>query len=154
MRRRLARVGLVVLFLLVAFVQGVQAQEDRALVLVADSESGLDHLSPRQLRRVFLGLPVEVRGQPVRALLNTSDPLLNRVFLQKVVFMSQRRYARQLLSLTFRTGRRRPQAFRDQDQMVRTLHSSVGAIAVMWKRDAARDGSLKIMQTLWRGRLP
>ena len=152
MTRRLTCVGLLVLCLFGSPSWSTGADEV-ALVLVAGSKTRISRLSAHELRRVFLGLPVQVDGQNVRALLNTSDPLLTEIFLQKVVFMSARHYNRQLLSQTFRTGRRRPPRFKNREALVEALQSNRGAVAVIWEREAKEYDTIKIIQPIWRGRL-
>jgi len=125
---------------------------EATLVLVSGTGPGDGELTPNQLRRVFLGIPVSVDGKNIRALRNTSDPLLNEVFLQKVVYMSERRYKRQLVAQTFRTGQMRPPVFKTDEELVQALKSITGSVSVMWERDARKDGSLHVIQVLWKGR--
>ncbi|MCL5669464.1 MAG: hypothetical protein M1392_05745 [Gammaproteobacteria bacterium] len=49
----------------------------------------------------------EEDGVQLVPLLNTGDPMLYEVFLQKVIFLSARNYERQVLSRVFRMGGRR-----------------------------------------------
>ncbi|HHJ14103.1 MAG TPA: hypothetical protein ENJ79_06960 [Gammaproteobacteria bacterium] len=121
------------------------------LVLVSGSDLGGGQLTPNQLRRAFFGIPLRLNGHDIRALRNGSDPLLNEIFLQKVVYMSARRYERQLVSLTFRTGRARPPRFARRDDLVQALKTLDDSIAVMWKRNVGQDSGLHIIQTLWKG---
>jgi len=121
------------------------------LVLVSAADLGDDQLTPNQLRRVFLGIPVLVDGENIRALRNTSDPLLVEIFLQKVVYMSKRRYKRQLVSQTFRTGQMRPPNFNENDDLIQALKSIPDSVSVMWERDAEKDPALHVVQVLWKG---
>lgn len=121
------------------------------LVLVSGADLGDIQLTPNQLRRTFLGIPVSINGKGIRALRNTSDPLLNEIFLQKVVYMSEQRYNRQLVSRTFRAGRMWPPNFERQDDLIQTLKSIPGSISVMWEKDAKKDPALHIIQVLWKG---
>ncbi len=123
------------------------------LVLVSGTDFDGNQLTPNQLRRVFLGIPVSVNGEYIRALRNTSAPLLNEIFLQKVVYMSKRRYKRQLVSQTFRTGQIQPPDFKTHDDLVQALKSVPGSVSVMWKKDAKKDAALHVVQVLWKGRL-
>jgi len=137
--------------LLVAASSVADEPREVTLVLVSAGDLGGSQLTPNQLRRVFLGIPLSVGGQHIRALRNTSDPLLNEIFLQKVVYMSERRYQRQLVSLTFRTGRVRPPRFDRRDALVRALKSTPGSVSVMWERDARAVPDLHVIQVLWKG---
>lgn len=149
-RRRICLIGL--LLLLVVAPLPADKLREVALVLVSGTDLGGGQLTPNQLRRVFLGIPLSVNGQDIRALRNTSDPLLNEVFLQKVVYMSARRYERQLVSQTFRTGQIRPPRFDARSDLVQGLKSIPGSVSVMWERGARKDTDLHIIQVLWKGR--
>jgi len=150
-RRCLVFAGL--LLLLIGTSLPADEPHEVTLVLVSAADLGDSQLTPNQLRRVFLGIPVLIDGVNIRALRNTSDPLLNEIFLQKVVYMSEHRYKRQLVSQTFRTGQMRPPDFKVQDDLVQALKSIPGSVSVMWERDAKKDPALHIVQTLWKGRL-
>jgi len=150
-RRRLLLAGL--LLLLGGTLLPADEPNEFTLVLVSAADLGDGQLTPNQLRRVFLGIPVSIGGKAISALRNTSDPLLVEIFLQKVVYMSKRRYKRQLVSQTFRTGQMRPPNFNSNDDLVQALKSSPDSVSVMWERDAEKDPALHIVQVLWKGRL-
>ena len=78
------------------------ATTQRSLLLVCDSNSTLSYLSPTEIRKLFLNVPVVKDGVQIKPLLNFSDPLISDVFLQNVIFMSKRSYERKLLSHIFR----------------------------------------------------
>lgn len=150
-RHRLFFVGL--FLLLIGTPLSADESDQATLVLVSVADLGDGQLTPNQLRRVFLGIPVSVNGENIRALRNTSDPLLNEIFLQKVVYMSERRYKRQLVSQMFRTGRTRPPIFKLRDNLVQALKSVPGSVSVMWKKEAQKHSALHIVQVLGKGRL-
>ncbi|VAW76697.1 hypothetical protein MNBD_GAMMA15-183 [hydrothermal vent metagenome] len=150
MRRVICSVG-VLMLLLVAPLPADEPAEV-ALVLVSGSDLGGSHLTPNQLRRVFLGIPVKVGGQNIRALRYTGDSQLNEIFLQKVVYMTERRYERQLVSQTFRTGQMRPPNFDKRGALVQALKSVPYNVSVLWKHDAEKDPDLYVIQEIWKGR--
>ncbi len=149
-RRGLFFTGL--LLMLIGMSLPADEPHEGTLVLVSVADLGDGQLTPNQLRRAFLGIPVLVNGENIRALRNTSDPLLNEIFLQKVVYMSEPRYKRQLVSRTFRTGQMHPPDFKVQDDLVHALKSVPGGVSVMWERDANKDPALHVIQVLWKGR--
>ncbi len=149
-RRLICFVGL--LMLLVVAPLPADEPDEVALVLVSGSDLGGGRFTPNQLRRVFLGIPVAVNGQDIRALRNTSESLLNEIFLQKVVYMSERRYERQLVSRTFRTGQIRPPNFDNRTALVEALKSIPGSISVMWEHDVKEHPELHVIQEIWKGR--
>jgi hypothetical protein len=126
--------------------------QNQALVLVAASDSQIEKLQPRLFRKLFLDVPVTSNNQPLIPLINTSDDLLYEIFLQKVVYMSERHYERMLISRTFRTGRPRPARFSDNSELVKALNSTPGSVSVMWRKIAEEEKAVRIVQTLWEDR--
>ncbi len=127
------------------------AHENRyqALVLVTANTTLMDKLSPTQFRKLFLNLPIISTGQALRPLLNTSDSFLYEIFLQKVVYMSERNYARMLISRTFRNGHPRPEKFSAQAKLVKALISTPASVSFMWRNAAEKEQQLRIVQKLW-----
>lgn len=126
---------------------------DRRMVLVAADSFPAESLPVRELRKAYLGLPVEHAGTAVEPLRNASDPLLYDVFLQKVVFMSRRSYERELLSRVFRLGGTRPAELTAIEEVVAALHANPGAVTFMWEDIAAGLDNVRVVQTLWQGPL-
>jgi hypothetical protein len=145
---------LLVAALLVASV-GAQAvsyaASERALVLVTSAASDLDQLSPPEVRRLYLGAPVSRNGQSLEPLRNLSDEALQEVFLQRVVYLSERAYERQIISRVFRLGGKRPVAFDDSAQLVDALRASPGTVSYMWADEVPADAGLTVLVELWRG---
>jgi len=126
---------------------------DRHMVLVAAEGFPVENLPLRELRKAYLGLPVEHESMAVEPLRNLSDPLLYDVFLQKVVFMSRRSYERELLSRVFRLGGTRPVELSAIEQVVAALHAHPGAVTFMWEDTASGLDNVRVVQTLWQGSL-
>ncbi|VAW60680.1 hypothetical protein MNBD_GAMMA09-1403 [hydrothermal vent metagenome] len=127
------------------------AHESRypALVLVTAGAQPVKRLSPTQFRKLFLNLPVVSGKQQLVPLIYTSDRFLYEIFLQKVIYMSERNYERMLVSKTFRTGRPRPGKFSSREKLVKALLSTPGSISFMWRDTAEKEKQLRIIQTLW-----
>ncbi|VAW65136.1 hypothetical protein MNBD_GAMMA11-2130 [hydrothermal vent metagenome] len=130
----------------------VQAREGRnmALVLITASDYPLEKLSASEVRRLFINEPVVLKQQKITPLINTSDELQYEIFLQKVVYMSERYYERMLISKTFRRGRARPERFSDNNELVNALVSISGSVSVMWRETAEKEKRIRIVQTLWK----
>ncbi|RMD80179.1 MAG: hypothetical protein D6809_01850 [Gammaproteobacteria bacterium] len=110
-------------------------------------------LTPQEVRLLFLGATVIKAGRRLKPLLNTSDPFLEEVFLQKVLFMSKAHYQRRLVALTFRLGRPRPPAFADELRLAGVLRARPEAVSYMWASHARRLG-LRVVEELWSGSAP
>lgn len=127
------------------------AAEERQLVLVSAVSSKITPLSPIDVRRLFLGLPIIQNNARVEAVHNASDPLLTEVFLQKIIFMSAQNYERQLMERVFRSGGHRPIRHTDADKLIATLQDTPSALSYMWLNKAEKIPGIKVVQELWQG---
>lgn len=123
--------------------------EDRRLLLVTDSASGVASLSKGEIRRLFLGLPVEKGGHLLKAAVNRSDPLLYEVFLQKIVGMSSIVYERHLLANVIQIGVQRPQVFTDTPTLISALKRNRDTVTVLWDGDLRATPNLTVIGELW-----
>src|SRR4030081_1704574 len=80
----------------------------RTLVLVTSADSSVTDLDSITVRKLFLGLPVLIRGGRLHPLRIRSDAELDPIFLQQIVAMSQSTYDRQILNGVNRQGWLRP----------------------------------------------
>lgn len=119
---------------------------ERHIVLVSGSQSSIQQLSSVEVRKLFMGFPVNQRGQYIVPVLNRSEDLLYEVFLQRVIFMSAPSYERRVMSRTFRQGDAQPLEITSQGMLSKTLHASPVAVSFMWKEDAHGKPDLKIVQ--------
>ena len=122
---------------------------ERSLLLVTASDYDLGPVTNAELRKVFLGVPVTREGVRLRPLLNSTDPVATNVFLQKVIFMSERMYQRQLVSRVFRFGGQRPQEYDDLDSLVADLRSIPGALTFMWSDQFEHYEELEQLGVIW-----
>ena len=120
-----------------------------AVVLVVRDDSPVTDLDSVTLRKLFLGLPVLVNGNQLRALRDRSDPQLDEIFLQQIVAMSQSSYDRQLLILMNRQRALRPPEFYGTPQLVAALSADPNAVSFMWLRDVGHNPKLRIIRVIW-----
>ena len=146
--------GVVLLIIIKMISVSVFAHKNRyqALVLVTANDSQIETLQPDLFRKLFLAVPVVLNNQKLIPLINTSDDLLYEVFLQKVVYMSERYYERMLISKTFRTGRLRPARYSNNTKLVKALKSIPGSISFMWSTTAEKEKYIRIVQVIWEER--
>ena len=124
----------------------------RTLVLVSANQS-IGPLPSIEVRRLFMGVPVIVDDQQIKPLINVADEMAHEVFLQKIVFMSARKYKRQLLSRVFRYGGKLPGFYSDSSELIRGLQTQPDNVSYMWARDAGESPGLFIIQELWKGNI-
>jgi hypothetical protein len=127
------------------------AASERALVLVANANSELGTLSPPEIRRLYLGAAVVRNGQQLEPLRNLSDASLQEIFLQRVVYLSERAYERQIISKVFRLGGRRPVAYDDADELLEALRKSPNTVSYMWADMVPTGEGIAVVAELWRG---
>jgi hypothetical protein len=130
------------------------AHESRALVLVSGRSSPLAPLSSAEVRRLYLGKPIEQRGISVTPLRNASDALLYEVFLQKILFMSAQSYERSILTQVYQSGGQRPPLHHDARGLRAALGQQPGGVTFMWRSDAQASPDVKILQVLWQEATP
>lgn len=128
---------------------GAADTAQRNLLLVCSTDSPLQPLSHTDTRKVFLGVPVSQDGVRIRPLLNSTDPLATRVFLQQVVFMSEREYRRQLVSRLFRMGDQRPVEYDSIGLLAARLRDTPGSVSFMWSDQLEEHAGLKSLGVLW-----
>lgn len=123
----------------------------RSLVIVASDEFHLDAIGHAELRKIFLGVPVTEDGIRIRPLLNETDTRATSIFLQQVIFMSEREYKRQLFSRVFRLGDQRPEEYDDLTRLVDQLRETQGSVSFMWSDQIENYDGLKSLGVIWTG---
>ncbi|MDO9371260.1 MAG: hypothetical protein Q7U07_01525 [Gammaproteobacteria bacterium] len=146
---RLSAVSLALLML--ACVAHATYSAERRMVLVSSDQLTLPPPSARDLRRLFLGVPIIKDGHTLVPLRNNTDPMLHEVFLQKIVFLSARNYEHHLLSQVFRLGGQRPELYSDMNELVSALKTRPGAVTYMWADTAQTLPGIRIVEDLWQG---
>lgn len=126
------------------------AAEARYLVLVSGVSSNVPQLTPGEVRKLFLGVVLVKNGQRIEPLLNATEPRLNEVFLQKIIFMSGDNYQRQLNTRIAATGDPRPRQYSDRWQLINALRNRRGSVSFMWNKDVRAQMGLKVIQELWQ----
>ena len=129
----------------------VFAEKERELVLVALKTSPIQSITSRDIRRIYLGVSVQVNAVTVEPIRNTSDSLLYQMFLQKVVYLSARDYERQLISRAFRKGGSRPVELNEKNKIVSILRENPGTVTFMWADSVSSYPDLKVVKSLWKG---
>jgi type IV secretory pathway TrbD component len=124
---------------------------NRHLVLVTDTATGITALSTSEIHKLFLGLPLEKAGHPLEAAINHSDPFLYEIFLQKIVYMSSISYDRHLLSNVIQLGGRRPRIFNNTQSLINALKQKPGTVSVLWEDDIQTTSDLTIIGEIWHG---
>jgi hypothetical protein len=121
---------------------------ERQLVIVASAQSPIRALSPAEVRRLYLGVPVTVDGKEIEPLRNTVDSATQELFLQRVLFMSLHAYERQLAAHVYRTGGNAMRQFTSLDALLAALNGNPLAVSYMPLEQVAKVPGLKIVTGL------
>jgi hypothetical protein len=128
---------------------GTVAADSRQLVLVASAQNPVKTLTNIETRMLFLGYTVSRDGRSLRPVRNVSSPLLNDVFLQHVVAMSQASFDRRTLVATLQKGRSPPVEIATAPGVLRRLTGDPLAVSYMWLTDVQTHPELKVLRVLW-----
>lgn len=141
------------LFILLVLLEShsLSADTTRTLVLATGTNSKVPALSIQEARKLFLGVPLVKEGENPVAILNTSDPLVFQIFLQKIAFMSEHTYEAQTMSVVFRLGGKRPENYSDLNALIDALLQTPGAVTYLWEDQIRNNQGLKSVGVLWQG---
>lgn len=128
----------------------VAEEGPREVVLVVGNQSPIKAVSSLELRKLYLGLPVVIDGVFARPLNNRSDELLQAIFFQSTMAMSEAAYERQLLSLSLRFGRLSPPMLDNADEIKRILRQDGRALSYTWRSDLSEKDGLRVVKLLWQ----
>jgi len=142
------RLGLTLLVLLLGGLLPAAGRGDR-VVLIVNAAGPAAALDAIDIKRLFLGIPVQRGDITLHALRNDSDEQLKLVFLQYVVSMSEPAYQRRLLMLALEQGRRMPPVFTDNAQLLASVGANSGAVSYAWESQALRNPRVRIIRELW-----
>lgn len=144
--------SLVIAIVTLAVTMTAVADREYRLVLVAKNNVDMKSFSPRDLRKIFLGNKVYQNNTRIVPLINKATPILDEVFLQKIVFMSKRHFNRQIMSNVYRRGLTKPKSYQSVDDAVRMLNEIPNTITYMWEETAEKH-KLTVIQLIWRGKI-
>ena len=135
-----------ILFALLFATPMAHASEQRIAIIV-NAASGITTISAKEVRRAYLGASIVLNGVETKPLLNQSDKLASEVFLQRIMFMSDEAYERQLISRTFQGGIR-PKAYESLPALLSALHNDNAAITFMLYETAIKIPGIRIIGKL------
>jgi hypothetical protein len=119
------------------------------VVLVVPANSPVRELDSVSVRKLFLGRPVLVNGSQLYPLRNRSDALLDEIFFQHIVAMSDSNYDRQILIGVNRQLALRPVELHRTAEVVAALRADPNAVSFMWQRDVEHNPELRVIRVLW-----
>ncbi len=118
------------------------------LVLVASSGSTLPAIKANDVRKAFLGLPVNVNEKTIVPIVNSCNNDTKELFLQRVLFMSGTVYERHSVGRVFRYGGNKLAEFSDPTALASALTANPSSISFMLAIDAKKMSTVKILGEL------
>jgi hypothetical protein len=128
---------------------GAMADNDSVVLVTAEPDPDLSLVSV-EVRKLFLGFTILHEGNALRPILNRSDELLDKIFLQHVIAMSAEAYERRVLSMSLRQGRPRPTEVYTRDELIRGLLEIPHSVSFAWQSDVRDLPGIRAVRTLWR----
>jgi hypothetical protein len=125
------------------------ALENDAVVLVTAEPDPDLSLESVAVRKLFLGFTILHDGKPLRPILNRSDALLDKIFLQHVVSMSAEAYERRMLSMSLQQGRPRPREVYSREALIQALLEIPHSVSFAWQSEVRAVPRIHVVRTIW-----
>ena len=113
--------------------------------MIASTGSPLQEISFPDMRKLYLGLPIQQDGLELVPIRNSTDPLLKEMFLQKVLYMSAAQYERMMVSRIYRNGGARIPEHTNAQQLMQALQSDQRKVTFMLDDAAATTAGVKLI---------
>ncbi len=126
------------------------AQRHDSVVLIVNAKSEIVYLSSVEVRKLFTGLPVMRGGHQLRALRNESDTLLDQVFLQNIVSMSEPTYERRVRALAKQQGRVPMPAVHSTHDLLQSLAGDTSVVSFAWASEVSAERGVRVLGVLWQ----
>ena len=122
--------------------------EDK-IYLIAAKGSGIQMLSNRDIRRIFLGLKSAESDLVNKPVLNVYNRNVYEQFLKNVMHMTEGAYKRKLVKRVFRHGTKAIKAIDRLDELNRHLAANVGDISFVNYTELEHMQDVEILKELW-----
>ena len=122
--------------------------EDK-VVLIAAKGSGIESISNRDIRRVFLGLKSADSELVNRPVINLNNKEIYEKFLKNVMHMTEGAYKRKLVKRIFRNGTEEIKEVKMLNELNEHLISNVGDISFVENTVADKMTDIEVIKVLW-----
>lgn len=122
--------------------------EDK-VVLIAAKGSGIESISNRDLRRVFLGLKSADSKLVNRPVINLNNKEIYEDFLKNVMHMTEGAYKRKLVKRIFRNGTEEIKEVEMLNELNAHLTSNVGDISFVENTVVDKMTDIEVIKVLW-----
>jgi hypothetical protein len=122
--------------------------EDK-VVLIAAKGSGIESISNRDIRRVFLGLKSADSDFVNKPVINLYNRELYEDFLKNVMHMTEGTYKRKIVKRIFRNGTEKIKEVKMLDELNTHLTSNIGDISFVYNDVAEKMHDIEVVKVLW-----
>ncbi len=122
--------------------------EDK-VVLIAAKGSGIESISNRDIRRVFLGLKSADSDFVNKPVINLYNRELYEDFLKNVMHMTEGTYKRKIVKRIFRNGTEEIKEVKMLDELNTHLTSNIGDISFVYNDVAEKMHDIEVVKVLW-----
>lgn len=131
----------------VTVISPVHAQDK--VVLIAAKGSGIESISNRDIRRVFLGLKSADSDQVNKPVLNLYKKEVYEEFLKNVMHMTEGAYKRKIVKRIFRNGTEEVKEVDMLEELNDHLTSNVGDISFVEYDAIEKMHDIEVVKVLW-----
>lgn len=122
---------------------------DDKVVLIAARGSGIEEISIRDIRRVFLGLKSADSEKVNKPVINLYNRQLYEEFLKNVMHMTEGTYKRKIVKRIFRNGAEEIKEVDMLDELNSYLANNVGDISFADIEDVNKMHDIEVVKVLW-----
>ncbi|MBL4743442.1 MAG: hypothetical protein JKX87_02215 [Cycloclasticus sp.] len=124
--------------------------EDTLVAMVTSNLSLTDNktLDIKAIRKLYLGFKSAAQQKPVEVVVNVSDEQLYQSFLQRVMYMSAKKFQRISVAKFFRHGGKLIQNIDNTNELAEKLSSNSNVVSFIWAKDLKRYKHLKVIKIL------
>jgi hypothetical protein len=122
---------------------------DNKVVLIAAKGSGIESISNRDIRRVFLGLKSADSDLVNKPVINLYNRELYEDFLKNIMHMTEGAYRRKIVKRIFRNGTEEIKEVKMLNELNTHLTSNIGDISFVYNDAAEKMQDIEVVKVLW-----
>jgi hypothetical protein len=126
-----------------------QAYAEQSVVLIAAKGSGIESISNRDIRRIYLGLKSADSKMVNRPVINMYDREIFEDFLKNVMHMTEGSYKRKLVKRIFRNGAAEIKEIERLQELNEHLLNNVGDVSFVDSSAVDMMHDIEVVKVLW-----
>jgi len=138
---------LVTAVLMIAIIKPCYAEDK--VVLIAAKGSGIESISNRDIRRVFLGLKSADSDLVNKPVINLYNRELYEDFLKNIMHMTEGAYRRKIVKRIFRNGTEEIKEVKMLNELNTHLTNNIGDISFVYNDAAEKMQDIEVVKVLW-----